>query len=128
MSDQASDDVAELNVIPSEITPGHWLVYQKWLGSHGYQFWMTVEPGGTISISNGAFTGVSQTLPSGYVSLAIANYAGKSVTDYVGHNHRFAMHGNMSGVGPDGHVHHGHWVAYLRYIHEAKEGDFAVGS
>lgn len=104
---------------------GSWIVTQSWKGLPTYKFTMTVNKLGVITV-NGGYVGVINELgTSSFLSMAITNYAEKSVTAYAGNIAGQAMGGTMSGTQGNKLV-SGIWSAMQEAHHNAPEQQFSV--
>lgn len=105
---------------------GDWVVTQQWAGVKPYKFPMSIKNG--VVTVEGGFNGVSDQLgSSSFVSLAIANYAQKSITSYIGNIAGGAMGGQMTGT-QNSKVVQGIWSAVKSHLDNAVPGAFNVGA
>lgn len=101
---------------------GTWRFTQRWEGAPAYSFNAEFLENGTISINNGQFFGTYAILGnSSYLSLAIADFNGKTITSYVGNYVGLRMGGEAIGASANhGKSHSGIWTAQLLPVEEKK--------
>ena len=105
---------------------GTWIMTNAWTGAPPYRFPATFGADGTITIPGGFFGTWTVLGGSSQVSLAIADFTGKTITSYCGNVAGGAMGGQMTGGSPGGGTSQGIWSAIQQAHAEASEGTFGL--